>query len=281
MASALRDLLRRLSGAVRPETPAPRAAHVYRTAAPRDEDDAPAPVDDAEYTALLRALHGPALSARGGPTFERIDPAGLLARWCITGVRQWFWQYQCCTAILFERAGERHIYMPAQRLGPALRLSRLPGHRLVSARPAPEDVDFAPILHSDLHRAADAARWDLIGDGLGLLHLLATFTGRASADLKRPRVIVGVEAREILAQRLGAGAHMEVRAALAKGAFEAQPERGLRRFTALVERTVETDGTSGGYEADLSLVTLAISEELWSYAWEVLWAESEEGIPLS
>src|SRR5690349_7849509 len=111
----IRALVRRLLTALRlaptppPAAPPPARAGgaAYRTPAQREHGKAPVtparppPTQDEQLTALLRHVHQPILHfARGGPELTRLDPPGLLDAWSIAGVRQWFWQYDCRTAIL-------------------------------------------------------------------------------------------------------------------------------------------------------------------------------------
>ncbi|WP_438036914.1 hypothetical protein [Sorangium sp. So ce204] len=256
----------------------------------------------------------------------RIDPPGLLDSWSVTGVSQWFWQYQRRNLILFERGENRYIYVPARRAltwalaggvvprdaledraregamhaEPAdrVRLEHLRGCALDSAPggdgwaalvqrvrgeapPQPGDIDLARFVHRDLWRAADSALLESMAGAFGVLDLLAVFQGLGSHEFTLPRVLFGGEAEQFIDERLGGRTPGHVRDELQRGAPAARWSDGPRRLAAVVDRRHALDGCVGGHEAELALVRLELSTSGWVYERKVLWADAEEGEPMS
>ncbi|WP_437282875.1 hypothetical protein WME90_20565 [Sorangium sp. So ce375] len=149
------------------------------------------------------------------------------------------------------------------------------------APPQPDDIDLAPLVRPDLCRAADAARLEPMVCAFGVLDTLAVFQGLGSHELTLPRVLFGGEAAELIEERLGGRAPGHVRDELQRGAPAARRSDGVRRLAAVVDRHHELDGYVGGHEAELALVKLELSAGGWVYEREVLWADAEEGDPMS
>ncbi|WP_437901002.1 hypothetical protein [Sorangium sp. So ce124] len=149
------------------------------------------------------------------------------------------------------------------------------------APPQPGDIDLATLVHRDLWRAADAARLEPLAGAFGVLDILAVFQGLGSHEFTVPRVLFGGEAEQLVEERLGGRTPGHVRDELQRGAPAARRGDGPRRLAAVVDRHHALDGCVGGHEAELALVFLELSASGWVYEREVLWADAEEGEPMS
>ncbi|WP_437987329.1 hypothetical protein [Sorangium sp. So ce117] len=149
------------------------------------------------------------------------------------------------------------------------------------APPQPGDIDLATLVHRDLWRAADAARLEFLAGAFGVLDLLAVFQGLGSHEFTLPRVLFGGEAEQLIEERLGGRTPGHVRDELQRGAPAARWSNDPRRLAAVVDRHHALDGCVGGHEAELALVRLELSASGWVYEREVLWADAEEGEPMS
>ncbi|MDI3285882.1 hypothetical protein [Polyangium sp. 15x6] len=272
------------------------------------------------FSIVLYEFHKSRGQPTNGTRLARVDPPGLLEGWSITSVRQYFWQYLWFGVLFFHRGPERYVYVPAdwvERLPVDLvtledemawrdtqsasatvtttRLDRLLGcalrgepgehpwgdvvRRARGEALAADCFDFAPLLRDDLVRAADAGR---MAEAFALVDVLTTFGGIGSESAVLPRVFTGAEAEALLVERLGPGAREDVCRELSMGASGAQPADGNRVFAALIDRRESFDESSG-YHAELAIGRLFLSAdgEAWSYEREVLWFETEEGMPYS
>jgi hypothetical protein len=251
----------------------------------------------------------------------RLDPPELLFRTTVVVATQWFFQYQCLSVVCFTRAGEQAMYLPALHARDAVTaLDRLDGYRLDDRtrwlphavatfaglhrdpraggtderrEPIPSaapDVDLAAWLRADLWRVSTLGDRDLLRAAFGLLDTLATFRGNGSAVVQAPVVLFGTDAVEAVAARRVALAS-DVRANLlapvvrpasvvSAGAYRtvAPPSR---RHVAVVDRFAKHDGEVGGYDRQLAIASLVVSDAGWRYERNVAWSESCDGAPMS
>ncbi len=142
--------------------------------------------------------------------------------------------------------------------------------------PDPDDVDLAPLVHDDLLRAAHAGR---VHQVLAFLDVLTTFRGIGSEELVPPCI---VDRPEGIARSLDGRLSPEEVAIILQDLSAAAAGDGAAPYTAVVDSRRKTDGTSGGYVAELAVARLWIPPEgRWSYERERVWIEEEEGDALS
>jgi hypothetical protein len=171
-----------------------------------------------------RALnqHGFHLFPRAGsPVVRRVDPPGLLSEAAVTGVTQWFWQYDCHNLLLFERDGATYLFTPERPDAsvvwdwrpPAITLDRLPGRRWRMRAP---DADLASRYACGFALAQDPPRYlsnhppsaggrDIFGEEVDLAPLLHADLQRLTKDPDERAFGPAIAFLDVLARHRGLG----------------------------------------------------------------------------
>lgn len=246
---------------------------------------------------------------------QRREVETVFASVRLVRLEEQFYQYDFRCLLAVEREGETHVFLPCfptRRLDalPLVRLADVPRrleeiqarHRAAGEAviqgleaaaaaageaPAPSagDVDGASFLRPDMRmlvaevtappgRAGAERRWK---GALAALDLFACFHGRSRDNAALPPVRVGAEAIALLEARCPQVVTESLRAAVGT------PADGAHRFTGVVDRRERPEGQSGGFEAEVAVVTLVIQAETgaWRYERQPVWWDREEGDPWS
>jgi hypothetical protein len=202
----------------------------------------------------------------GSPVVQRIDPPGLLSATAVTGVTQWFWQYDCRNLLLFERDAATYLFVPEcpdasavwDWRRPAITLDRLPGRRWRMRAPGAE---LASRYACGFALAQDARKYlsmfpsiaearDSFGEEVDLAPLLHADLQRLAKDPDERAFGSAIALLDVLATHRGWGSQelvlpavhfgADAEAAFAKLPGDALPEV-VRRELLAYERGAEVE----------------------------------------
>ena len=249
----------------------------------------------------------------GGTGWTQTAPTKHLIETPLLGIRllcqqEYFWQYDPRCVLILEYNGDPFLYVPVRPHIPVAQwgIEKLPVIRLAdldnclepvrqrfellrthwyvddlnaSIQPIPAIIDAAPWIWEDLKRLYTDKL--ALQETLAVLDLFACFRGE-SENLPFPQVLFGAEAIALVQHRQPDALTKPVRAELEAESLILRQDDS-RRYVAVIDRNEPMPGNVGGYNADISIVTLTVSAETgkWSYQRRVVWSENVEGIPLS
>jgi hypothetical protein len=198
---------------------------------------------------------------------RRVDPPGLFSATAVSGVTQWFWQYDCNNLVLFERDAATYLFVPERPEAsaawgwrpPAMTMDRLPG-RLWRMRAPDADLSWRfacgfALTQDDRRyfaaRASIAEARDSFGEEVDLAPLLLADLQRLAKEPDERALGPAIAFLDMLATHRGSGSDeldlpivhfgADAEVAFAKLPGDDLPA-DVRRELLTYERGAETEG---------------------------------------